>query len=621
VDSWVSGVHPDDWPRVQKALSDHFQGIASEYETEHRVLTKSGEWMWILDRGKVVTHDASGQPLRMAGTELDITGRKRLEQQLRLSEAKSSGILDISADAIVSIDEDQRITLFNKGAEQIFGYSAAEAIGAPLDILIPERLRAIHREHVKRFAAGPASSRRMGDRSTTILGRRQGGEEFFAEAAVSKLDIAGSLVMTVALRDISEQKRIEREQTFLAEVGAVLASTLDFEDTLENIGRLAVRDLADFCTVDVVEEGGRIRRLKVVSREPAKQWICDLFTHLPFDERVPYLLKPVIESKQPLLVERPSNETICSLPTNEQELRALRAAGFKSMVAVPMLARGRLVGILALVASSTSHSYGPTDIRLAEELAQRAAFSIENTRFFGEAQRAVKTREDVLAIVSHDLKNPLSTIGLAAQVLRQFDQADATVNRVVGTIQRAVDRMQVLIADLLDFARMQSRTFSITASAENFNRVAMPVLDGLKLLAENKQQAFAVNISPNLPEVVVDRDRIAQVLSNLVGNAIKFTPHGGSVRVSARQQGNEIVLCVEDNGPGIPAEQLPRVFDWLWQAREHRQMGSGLGLSIVQGIVKAHGGRVWAESQLGKGSSFSFTLPLAGSVGRTDDAA
>ncbi len=262
VDSWISGMHPDDRPQVQKMLSDYFQGVIPEYEAEFRALTKSGEWIWILDRGKVFSRDENGQPSRMVGTELDITERKRLEEDLRLSEAKSSGIVSISADAIISVDENQRITLFNEGAEKIFGYSKAEAIGASLDILIPERFRAIHREHVAGFTASPSTARRMGQRETPIFGVRKNGEEFPADAAISKLDVEGKPIMTVALRDITDQKRIENEQRFLSEVGAVLTSTLDYEDTLTNIAQLAVRDLADYCIVDVVDELGEIRRLR-----------------------------------------------------------------------------------------------------------------------------------------------------------------------------------------------------------------------------------------------------------------------------------------------------------------------------------------------------------------------
>ena len=155
VESWLSGLHPDDLPHVQKVLADHFHGLIPEYESEHRVRTKSGEWIWVLDRGRVFARDARGEPTRMVGTELDITGRKRAAEALRLSEAKFSGMFSISADAIIAIDESRRITAFNTGAEKIFGYSKEEVLGAPLDILIPERFRATHRQHVDGFAARP----------------------------------------------------------------------------------------------------------------------------------------------------------------------------------------------------------------------------------------------------------------------------------------------------------------------------------------------------------------------------------------------------------------------------------------------------------------------------------
>ena len=222
VDSWISGVHPEDMPHVQKALSDHFEGRVPEYETEHRVLTASGEWIWILDRGRVFERDEHGAPLRMAGTELDITERKRLEAELRLSEAKASGIVSISADAIISIDEAQRITAFNDGAEKIFGYRKVEVLGASLDVLLPERYREGHRRHVERFEGGQNFARRMGESSSAISGRRKNGEEFPADAAISKLEVGGKTILTVALRDVTEQKRIENEQRRLAEENARL---------------------------------------------------------------------------------------------------------------------------------------------------------------------------------------------------------------------------------------------------------------------------------------------------------------------------------------------------------------------------------------------------------------
>jgi PAS domain S-box-containing protein len=553
---------------------------------------------------------------------IDITERKRLDEQLRLAEARSSVILCISADAIVSIDETQRITSFNEGAERIFGYSKEEVVGNSLDVLIPEGFRPIHGKHIKEFMTGQEVSRRMGERGTAIFGRRKNGQEFPADAAISKIEIAGKRIITVALRDITEEKRIEREQTFLAEVGAVLASTLDYEETLRNIAGLAVRDLADFCIVDVVEEDGSLRRLKVLSREPSHEWICDLFMGVSFDRRCPNWSESVIQHKLPVLVARPSPETISSFFKNEQDRRALRAADFKSLIVVPLPAHGKLVGVIALVSTSSTRLYGPADVRLAEELAQRAALSIANARLFKEARRAVKIREDVLAIVSHELKNPVGTIGLAAHLLRQFDPPDAVrLGRLADTIEHSVGKMKLLIDGLLDLDKIHNGTFSLERSPASMARLMPPVIDGFRLLAENRQQTLEMDLPADLPDVVVDGQRIGQVMSNLVGNAIKFTPEGGRIRVSARLQGNEVVVSVTDTGPGIPYAELPKVFDWFWQAKDSRHLGSGLGLSIAKGIVEAHEGRIWAESQIGQGSSFLFSLPVAPETKCTDKAA
>jgi signal transduction histidine kinase len=332
----------------------------------------------------------------------------------------------------------------------------------------------------------------------------------------------------------------------------------------------------------------------------------------------------VVESKRSVLVEHLSPEMLESFSRDESELQAIRAAGFQSALAVPLLKDGRLVAAIVLLSCSASRIYGPTELALAEELAQRGALSIDNARLFFEAQRAIKTREDVLAIVSHDLKNPLGTIELAVNILRRFKQIDANqVQEFVNRVQRSADEMEVLIADLLDFARIQSGTFSVVVSADSLRQVITPVIDRMQALAEAKRQTLDVDIPLGLPHVAVDAHRIGQVVSNLVRNAIKFTPKEGSIRIWASQQERQIVVCVEDSGPGIPQEYLPKIFDRFWRAPGAKQEGSGLGLSIAKGIVEAHGGMIWAESRSGKGSSFFFTLPLADLDGtkHTDRAA
>jgi signal transduction histidine kinase len=335
------------------------------------------------------------------------------------------------------------------------------------------------------------------------------------------------------------------------------------------------------------------------------------------------LVESVLENRQTVLYQFLSSEIFPSGRYTEETLRAIRAADPKSMIVAPLVARERLVGIIALISSSKSRLYGPRDVRLAEELARRAALSIDNARLFSEAQRAVKTREDLLAIVSHDLKNPLANIELAVNLLRGFKRIDTSeVKEFVNKVQRSADQMEILIADLLDFARIQSGTFSVVASADRLSDVLIPVMDRMRPLAEAKGQTLEGDLPSSLPYVAIDAHRIGQVVSNLISNAIKFTPQAGVIRISARQQDQKIVVSVTDTGPGIPQEHLSKIFERFWQTPGTKQKGSGLGLSIAKGIVEAHGGTIWAESQSGKGSSFCFTMPVAelDTTKRTDAA-
>jgi PAS domain S-box-containing protein len=618
VDAWISGVHPEDLPLVQQALDDYFSGRVQEYEVEFRAKTASGGWIWIVDRGEVFARDEGGRPARMVGIERDITRQKRLEEDLRLSQARFSGIIATSADAIVSVDEDQRITMFNQSAEKLFGYDASEVLGAPLDVLMSDGFHDVHRELVRQSAAGEAPERRLG--RTTILARRKDGSEFPADAAISKLDVGGATIMTAALRDISEQKRAENEQRFLAELGTVLASTLATEHMLTSVAQLVVRHLADFCVVDAVDDDGGVRRLTAVSRDPDKAPICDALMRASTGDGRPGLLESVLESRRSTLVPRLVPEAIASLTQDDEEVGAFRAMQVRSALAVPVLGRDRPVAAIGLVSCTRSREYGSADLGLAEELARRTGLSMENARLFDETQRAVAIRDEVLAIVSHDLRTPLLLIRLMVNTLHQAKGVDPGARASVDHIERAVDEMEVLIDDLLDFARIQAGTFSVHTSIARLDTVLASVIERMRVLAEARRQTLAVDIPPTLAEVIVDERRIRQVVSNLLHNAIKFTPPGGSVRLSAREGEGDVVVSVIDTGPGIPQESLPHIFDRFWQAPATRQSGVGLGLAIAKGIVEAHGGTIRAASEPSKGSTFVFTLLRADVAARTEGA-
>ncbi|MCM2349390.1 MAG: ATP-binding protein [Bacteriovoracaceae bacterium] len=398
------------------------------------------------------------------------------------------------------------------------------------------------------------------------------------------------LGMGTITRDITRNKNFENLLKFLAEAGATLSSTLGYENTLKSVGELSVRELADICVLEIFDEDGKFTRY-VTAADDKKEWIADIIMSR-------YPNRPFIETNETLFIEHTSLE--------------LQALSIKSAIAIPLLVHGKNLGIISYLSDGKTRTFGEVEVPMAEEFTRLSALSIRNAKLYREEQEASKMREDVLAVVSHDLKNPLSFIHLVAQMIQRSENPDKDKIKEFGTkIGKAAEQMQVLIHDLLDFAKLKSGTLSVEKRPVSFGEVIAMVIDQLKLQAENKKQTLTINLYPDLPEIDADPYRMAQILTNLLDNAIKFTPEGGEVMLWATKGEEGILVTVSDNGPGIEADQLPNIFEKFWQAKRTKHMGSGLGLAIVKGLIEAHNGKVWVESRVGKGASFSFSVPFA----------
>lgn len=529
----------------------------------------------------------------------------------RLPDALFAEIATISADAIITIDQQQRILFFNAGAEEIFGYTAEEIAMQPLSMLLPERFRAGHDAHIARFAAAPVRARRMGERRE-ISGRRKNGEEFPAEASISKITENGDLLFTVVLRDITERKRAADRLRFLAEAGEALAASLESDQTLALVARFAVPTLGDACLADVYY-GGLLHRVASAHADPAAETILrEMALRFPPDPAGALPAARVLRSHEPVLVRSITEQWLAETIGIEEHREMFRRLRVCSIMAVPLIAHGRSVGALSF--HSSRRPFGPDDLQLAADLARRAALAIDNARLHDELRAAIRARDEMMGIVSHDLRNPVQAIKmLAAAISASPDDARAHTTAVehATVIRRAAQQMDMLIQDLLDVVRIDAGQLHIQPRAVDVEELLSAALETLEPLAEARSLTLTTAIEPNLPDVVVDAERIAQVLSNLVGNAIKFTPSGGQISVSAEAVDGIVRVSVTDTGPGIPVDQLGRVFDRFWQSRRSSPHGAGLGLSIAKGIVEAHGGRISASSQMGVGTTFAFTMPVA----------
>jgi signal transduction histidine kinase len=248
-------------------------------------------------------------------------------------------------------------------------------------------------------------------------------------------------------------------------------------------------------------------------------------------------------------------------------------------------------------------------LRLALELAHDAALAIDNARLYRLAQRAIQVRDEVLAIVAHDLRNPLSMILMEARMLQRGIQPERRSQQPGQQIEGAANRMNRLIEDLLDVTRVEAGQMIVDRARLGAAPVASEAAGAQESLASAASLQLRLELSPDLPPIDADRDRLLQVFENLIGNAIKFTPPGGVITVGASAQDGAVRFWVRDTGPGIAPDQQAHLFDRFWQGRAARRAGAGLGLPIVKGIVEAHGGRVWVESAAAEGSTFLFTIP------------
>ena len=410
-------------------------------------------------------------------------------------------------------------------------------------------------------------------------------------------------------------REAERRARFLAEAGELLSASLEADQILRDLARLVVPAIADVCIVDARSADGTVRRVEVVQAHPSLASLAETLA-VPDDQgSLPLSSGPV--PLQPALV----------LPDRATPIgQSLESQGVTSYITVPLLARGETLGALYLLAAAGRREYGDDDLDLATDLARRAALAVDNARLYQQAQQATRTRDDVLGIVSHDLRNPLNTIQMSSAFMLDLigpqgvtipggvaGAPPVSLDRHFSVILRAARRANALIEDLLDVTRIDARHLSVELiEVVASSLIDEAVLDAAPLAADRSIELGHAWQDGDI-SVLADRGRIAQVFSNLVGNALKFTPKGGRIDLQGRVAGGEVTFSVADTGSGIPAEDVPRLFDRFWQAQRARRAGAGLGLYIAKGIVEAHGGRLWVESTLGQGTTFFFALPIASS--------
>ncbi|MBD1868073.1 PAS domain S-box protein [Cyanobacteria bacterium FACHB-471] len=630
---WASRVHPDDLAetdaKLQQAIADK-----KEYHHEHRLRWSDGSIHWVEARGQF-TYDSQGSPKQSIGVVIDITERKQAEQereqllereriarsQAEAAQQQLATIFDTSPIGLALLDPEQRFIAINEALAEINGLTREQHLGYSIPELFSQSDPKLVEVFDQIYATG--NSFISPNFAVNVPGRSDRRPGYYNVYYLPTVNSNGQVEdILVYVVDVTERVQLERAQRFLSEASAVLASSLDYQTTLERVAQLAVPQLADWCTVHMIEENGAIDQIAVAHIDPAKlEWayqIRDKYRLNPDDPRGAAFTLRTGESD---LVPEIPDELLVRAARDSEHLEILRQVGFSSVMTVPLRTQARILGVISFISAESGRRYTSADLQLAEDLARRASLAIDNTQLYQVAQRdrakaeaANRIKDEFLAVLSHELRSPLNPI-LGWTTLLRAGRLDATkTQQALETIERNAKLQAQLIEDLLDVSRILQGKMTLNVAPVNLGAMIEVALETVQLAAEAKHIQIQTTFNPISGTVSGDTNRLQQVVWNLLSNAVKFTPAGGRIEVQLEQVGTYAQIQVKDTGKGIRRDFLPHVFDYFRQedGTTTRTFGGlGLGLAIVRHFTELHGGTVQADS-LGQnlGATFTIRLPL-----------
>jgi PAS domain S-box-containing protein len=559
-------------------------------------------------------------------------------EQLGASEERFRLLVESVKDyAIFMLDPKGKIASWNAGAQKIKGYEAKEIIGQHFSKFYPPEDLAWNKpawELEQAILAG-----RFEDEGWRL---RKDGTRFWANVTITALwdeqgilrgfakvthDMTDRKMAEEAIRrsNATLEKRVKErtaQLSFLSEASKLLGSSFDYEVTLQRVAQLAVPDMADWCTVYIIEDGKEPRQVALAHAEPAKvAWANNLQQHLQnkysFEPDALTGLPAVLRTGQPELYQEITDDMIQASAKDDEFLGIFQSLNIRSLMIVPLIAREKVLGAIQLVSTRQDRLYNEYDLKLTQELAQRAAMAVDNAKLYRDAQQAIAIRNEFVSVAAHELKTPITSLrGFTQLLLRKvngnnspdLDQLRQGLNQVNNQSNRLVS----LVGRLLDMSQLEAGKLML--SLENTDLGQM--LHNLVAAAQLRTDKHKITISaPAHFECHLDPLRFEQVMTNLLDNAIKYSPEGGQIKLEMQvleggPDGPTVKIRVQDQGIGIEPENRERIFEPFFQGNERGYAGLGLGLYISREIVELHGGDIETEPGESGGSAFIVTVPV-----------
>jgi PAS domain S-box-containing protein len=565
--------------------------------------------------GREIPISDSAAPIRGEGGAItgvvlvfrDVTeARRAMQARLRLA-----AIVESSDDAIISHDLEGQITSWNKGAENLYGYTATEVLGRPLSLLTspdrPDEVQSL----LERLKRGERI-----DHFETVRIHKNGARIDVSLTISPVRNSEGAIVGASKIaRDITQAKRNEAALRFLADASKALSELTDVASTLQRVAGLAVPHFADWCTVDMLDPDGALSRVAVAHVDPAKVKLAqELQKRFPADPASPRGLWNILRTGQPEMVPEITEELIRQSTPNPEIRAILHELGLRSYIGVPLVLRGKTIGVITFIAAESGRQYTPTELNLAEDLVNRAAVAIENSKLYSDLKDADRRKDEFLAMLAHELRNPLAPIRNALHIMNSPGVAPDMVKRAHEMTERQVQHMVRLIDDLLDVSRIMRGRIELRREAIELSTMIARAVETVHPILDAQGQELVVTTPPDPIWLDADPTRLVQIIGNLLNNAAKFSERSGRIWLTVERDDGEAVLRVRDEGAGIPADLLPHVFDLFVQGDrtlERTRGGLGIGLTVVRKLVELHGGTISVQSDgAGKGSELTVRLPI-----------
>jgi PAS domain S-box-containing protein len=555
----------------------------------------------------------AGEVYAVCGINLDITERMQAEAALRDSEERLRLALEAGHMGVWDWNLRTNAITWSDNLEPIHGY-APGTFGGTLEAF-QNLIHPADRELVNQAVA-----RALQEQSAYDIEFRNlwpdGSVHWMAGKGKTFLEQGQPVRMVGIGMDITDRKRTEQDIRFLADASATLAGLVDYESTLQKVARLAVPTFADWCAVDMLDDKGALRRVAVAHVDPSRVELAhELHRRFPPDPTAPQGVWNIVRTGKAEIVAEIRDELLTSSVKDPELLKIMRELGLRSYMGVPLRIRGKVLGVITFIAAESGRRYGPRDLSVAEDLANRAAVAIENARLYQEVREADRRKDEFLATLAHELRNPLAPIRNALHVLKMSGITEGMLGQARDMAERQVHHLTRLVDDLLDVSRIMRGKIELRRERVDLGTIVTRAIETARPVIDAEGHELTVTLPPDPLWLEADLVRLSQVVANLLTNAARYTESKGHIWVTAGTEGQEAVIRVRDTGIGIAPEMLPRIFDMFTQAGSigsRSQSGLGIGLTLVRSLVELHGGRVEAHSQgLGQGAEFIVRLPLA----------